>query len=84
MDHITIPIPEGLPAEQKRDLTGYLTDQAKEITGDQPAIDADPEARAEVVRRIKRGLADVEAGRFCDGTEARRRMAEHMSTTRPG
>lgn len=79
MDHITIPIPEGLPADQKRDLTGYLTDQVKEITGDQPAIDADPEVRAEIVRRIKRGMEDVKAGRFCDGDEARRRLADHLA-----
>ena len=83
MDHITIPIPEGLPADQKRDLAGYLTDQVKEITGDQPAIDDDPQARAEIVRRIQRGLDEIEAGRGVGGREALGRIAERHGLTTP-
>jgi predicted transcriptional regulator len=85
MDHLTIPIPipDGLPADQKRDLAGYLTDQVKRITGDGPSIDDDPAVRAEIVRRIKQGMADMEAGRFCSADEARRRIADHLDETRP-
>ena len=79
MDHLTIPIPDGLPEDQKRDLTGWLTDQVKQITGDGPAIDDDPEVRAEIVRRIKEGMKAVDEGRYCDGQEARRRMAEYLA-----
>lgn len=75
MDHLQIPIPDGLPEDQKRDLTGYLTDQVKQITGDGPAIDDDPEVRAEIVRRIKRGMEDIKAGRFMDAREAMRELA---------
>lgn len=84
MDHITIPIPEGLPADQKHDLASYLTDHVKQMTGAGPALDDDPEVRAEIIQRIKRGMADMEAGRFCDGTEARRRMAEFLSSKQAG
>ena len=74
MDHITIPIPDGLPVEQKRDLTGYLTDQVKEITGDGAAIDDDPEVRAEIVQRIKAGMEAADAGRVFTSAEARQRL----------
>jgi hypothetical protein len=84
MDKITIPIPDGLPADQKRDLTGYLTQQVEDITGGGAAIDDDPEVRDEVVRRIKRGMADIEAGRFCDAAEARQRITAHLANDQPG
>lgn len=84
MDHLTIPIPDGLPEEQKRDLAGYLTDQVRQITGVGSLIDEDPEVRAEIVRRIKRGMADIKAGRYCDGEEARRRMAEFLRGKQAG
>jgi len=82
MDHITIPIPEGLPADQKRDLTGWLTQQAHEITGNGAAIDDDPQVRAEIVRRIRQGMADADAGRVISSTEARKRLDHKLGLTR--
>lgn len=76
MDHLSIPIPDGLPEDQKRDLTGWLTKQVEEITGEGPAIDDDPEVRAEIVRRIKRGMEDVKAGRHMDAREAMKALAK--------
>lgn len=84
MDHLQIPIPDDMPEDQKRDLTGWLTSQVEQITGDGPSIDDDPEVRAEIVRRIKRGMEDIKAGRFCDGDEARRRLDEFLKSKQAG
>jgi len=83
MDHLTIPIPDGLSSDQKRELTGFLTDQAKEITGDGQAIDNDPEIHAEIVRRIKRGMEDMQAGRYIDGRQSLARIAKKHGLTVP-
>lgn len=83
MDKLTIPIPDGLPDDQKRDLAGWLTQLAREATSPGPGADADPAAREEITRRIKRGMADFEAGRFCDAREAMRRIAERHGLTPP-
>lgn len=74
MDHITIPIPEGLPEDRKSEIVGWLTDLARQVTSDGPSLDDDPAIRAEAIQRIKRGMVDVETGRFCDSSEARRRL----------
>lgn len=84
MDHLQIPIPDGLPEDQKRALTGWLTKQVEEITCEGPSIDDDPEVRAEIDRRIKKGMKAVDEGRYCDGKEARRRMAEYLAGEQDG
>ena len=76
MDHLTIPIPEGISEDRKADIAGWLTDMASQVTTDGPAIDDDPEVRAEAIRRIKQGMAEIEAGQGVDGHEAMRRIAE--------
>lgn len=83
MDKLIIPIPDGIDAQQKAELTGWLTDLAKQVTGGIPAVDDDPEVRAEIARRIKRGMAEIEAGQGVDGREAMRRIAEHHGLTIP-
>ena len=82
MDHITIPIPEGLPEDQKRDLTGYLTDQAREIVGGGGAIADDPAVQAEIARRIKTGMEAADAGRVFTSTEARERLDAKLGIDR--
>ena len=84
MDHLTIPIRDGIAEDRKADIVGFFTDLADQITADAPAIDDDPEIRAEAVGRIKRGMADIDAGRFCDSAEAKRRIAERFGFTLPG
>ncbi|MHC4995559.1 MAG: tautomerase family protein [Planctomycetota bacterium] len=76
LDHITIPIPEGLPEDQKRDLTAWLTEQAHEVTGRGEVIDDDPEVREEIVRRIKRGMADIAAGNVLNARQSMREIAK--------
>ncbi|MHC4994390.1 MAG: hypothetical protein ACYTGQ_04975 [Planctomycetota bacterium] len=78
MDHITIPIPDGIAEDRKAELTEWLTGLANAFAGDGPSLDDDPAVREEITRRIKQGMADVEAGRFCDSVEARRRLDEKL------
>ena len=76
MDHITIAIPDGLDADQKADLTGWLSGLAQQVAAPVPSFDED--AAAEISRRIRRGLADADAGRVSNSREAMRRVAaEH-------
>lgn len=82
MDHLTIPIPDGLPEDQKRDLTGWLTQQVQEITGDGPSIDDDPEVREEIVRRIKEGMKAVDEGRVYTSEQARAHIEEKLGFKR--
>lgn len=82
MDHLNIPIPDGLPEDQKRDLTGWLTDQVKQITGEGPAIDDDPAVRAEIVRRIKEGMKAVDEGRVYTSEEARAYIEDKLGFKR--
>ena len=82
MDHLQIPIPDGLPEDQKRDLTGWLTQQVEQITGEGPSIDDDPEVRAEIVRRIKEGMKAVDEGRVYTSEEARAYIEEKLGINR--
>lgn len=82
MDHLQIPIPEGLTEDQKRDLTGWLTSQVEEITGQGPAIDDDPAVRAEIVRRIKEGMKAADEGRVYTSEEARAYIEEKLGMNR--
>jgi len=68
MDQLTIPIPDGLPDDQKAELEQLLTRVATDYTR-QPdgakrfPIEDDPEFQAEVAEKIRRGMEDVKAGR---------------------
>jgi len=83
MDRMTIDIPAGLSEEQKADLAGWLSDLARQVAGSAAAIDADPAVRAEVLERIRRGLADADEGRVCDHEQAMRRIAGKHGLTLP-
>ena len=83
MDQISIPIPDGIDERQKADLRGWLTELASQVTKLTSAMEDDVSVRAEVTRRIKAGMADIEAERFCDSKEAIRRIAERHGLTLP-
>ncbi|XAL98932.1 hypothetical protein OT109_15260 [Phycisphaeraceae bacterium D3-23] len=83
MDHITIPIRDGLDAQQKADIIEWLTELASQVTDDAHAIDDDPAIHTQAVRRAKRGMAEVVAGRGVDGHEVMRRIAEKNGFTLP-
>jgi predicted transcriptional regulator len=83
MDHLTIPIRDGLDERRKADLAEWLTDLASQVTDASPAVDDDPVVRAEAVQRGKRGMAEVAAGLGVDGREAMRRIAEKNGFSLP-
>ncbi|MEM9416512.1 MAG: hypothetical protein AAGA29_13705 [Planctomycetota bacterium] len=83
MDHLTIPIRDGLDERRKADLAEWLTDLASQVTEDTLAVDDDPAVHAQAVRRAKRGMSEVEAGRGVDGREAMRRIAEKNGFSLP-
>ncbi|MGB0766326.1 MAG: hypothetical protein ACPGYV_01300 [Phycisphaeraceae bacterium] len=84
MDHINIPIPDGMDEEQKAELIRWLHYQVELATaGPQPGED-DPEWRAEAVRRVKRGLEDIKAGRVMTSAECRRQLDEKLGINRAG
>jgi len=76
MAHLEIPIPDDLDERQRADLTGWLTELARQqIAGRLPCED-DPEWHAEAVRRFKRGMADAQEGRVLSLEELKRRVNE--------
>jgi hypothetical protein len=83
MDHLSIPIPEGLDDRQKADLAGWLSEQAREAAGKRLPIEDDPAFHAEAVPRIKRGMKDAEAGKVLTSNEARRRIAGKYGFAEP-
>ncbi|MEM9347830.1 MAG: hypothetical protein AAGB26_14565 [Planctomycetota bacterium] len=83
MRRITIEIPDDVSEERVADIAGFLQSQAEQLTQSRAAIDDDPEVRAEVTDKIKRAMADIQAGRFVDGREAMQRIAEKHGLTLP-
>jgi len=82
MDHINIPIPDGMNEEQKAELIRWLKYQVELATaGPQPGED-DPAWRAEAVRRVKRGMEDIKAGRVMSSAEARRQLDAKLGINR--
>lgn len=84
MRQITIDIPDHVSDDRVSDIAGFLQAQAEQLTQSPPAVDDDPAIRAEVTEKIKRGMADIQAGRFVDGRDAMRRIAEKHGLTLPG
>ena len=78
MDHITIPIPEGMDERQKADLTAWLTKQVAEHMPQRLPCEDDPAWQAETLEGIRRGVADVEAGRVRPAKEALQEIAERL------
>lgn len=76
MEHITIAIPDGLDERQKADLIGWLSMKAAEASPQRLPFEDDPQWQAETARRIRQGMADIEAGRTMNSDEAQRRLAE--------
>lgn len=83
MDHITIPIPEGMDATQKAELTEWLTKEAAIATPERMAFEDDPAYQAETAAGIKRGMEDVKAGRVMSSAEAIKRLDAKIGYDRP-
>ena len=83
MDHISIPIPDGMDETQKAELTQWLSLKAAEASPERMPFEDDPEWRTEAAARIKRGMADVEAGRVRDASEVMHELADKHGLTLP-
>ncbi|MCH8218304.1 MAG: hypothetical protein IH892_16220 [Planctomycetes bacterium] len=83
MDHVSIPIPEGMDETQKAALTQWLSLKAAEATPDRLPCEDDPEWQAETSAQIKQGMEDVKAGRMITSAEARQRFAEKYGSAKP-
>lgn len=78
MDHITIPIPDGMDERQKADITGWLTDLVEDLLPKRLPCEDDPQWQAEVARRIKLGMEDIKAGRCLPAKESLRKIADEF------
>lgn len=78
MDQLTIPIPDGLDESQKADLTAWLSARVAEIIPERLPCEDDPAWQAQTLARIKRGMADAEAGRVMDARESMRQIAKEF------
>ncbi len=84
MEHINIPIPDGMNAEHKAELIRWLQYQVELATAGPLPGESDPAWRAEAVRRVKRGLEDVKAGRVMTSAEARRQLDAKLGINQAG
>lgn len=82
MEHITIPIPEGLPADQREDLVAWLTKEAAAALPTCEAFEDDPAWQVEAARRIKAGIEAADADRVMTSTDARRRLDAKLGIDR--
>jgi len=84
MEHLTIPIPDGMDDGQKADVTAWFTKLAEELSPKRLPIEDDPAFQEEVTASIKRGMADVNAGRTRPAKEVMREIAAKYGLTVPG
>ncbi|MEM9019909.1 MAG: hypothetical protein AAGC44_05040 [Planctomycetota bacterium] len=83
MDHITIPIPDGMDATQKAELADWLSKEVKAALPQRMPMEDDPAWQAEAARGIQRAMQDVEAGRVMDSAEAIKRLDAKIGYQRP-
>lgn len=84
MDHITIPIPDGMDAAQKAELTNWLRKEVASALDRRMPLEDDVSWQAETARGIKRAMQDVETGRVSDSAEAMKRLDRRIGFNRPG
>ncbi|XAM01163.1 hypothetical protein OT109_07200 [Phycisphaeraceae bacterium D3-23] len=83
MDHITIPIPDGMDSKQKEEVTKWLTLQVAEVLPERLPCEDDPAWLAETAQRIRRGMEDVRAGRTRPAGEVMTRLADKYGLALP-
>jgi len=77
-----IPIPDGLPADQREELVGWLTKEAAAAQPKREAFEDDPTRQAETARRIKASAKQADAGDILTATECRRRLDAKLGIDR--
>lgn len=78
MDHISIPIPDGMDERQKSELTRWLRKKAAEATPQRLPCEDDAEWQAETAAHIARGMADTDAGRTRRAKDGLREIADEL------
>lgn len=81
MDHLTIPIPDGMDDAQKAELTQWLTLQAAETVPESLPLERDPAWQAETAEKIRQGMEDVKAGRTRPAKEVLDHLAQKYGLT---
>lgn len=74
MDQININIPDDMDEAQKAELAQWLQRQVEFATAKPLPCEDDPVWRAEAVRRVKRGMEDIKAGRIVTSEQIRREL----------
>jgi hypothetical protein len=82
MDKITIDIPEGLPADQREELVGWLNKEAAAALPKREAFEDDPAWLEETARRIKASAEQADAGQFLTATDCRRHLDAKLGIKR--
>lgn len=78
MQHITVPIPDGIDEDQQLELTAWLSMKAAEASPDHLPCEDDPTWQAEAAARIRSGMDDVKSGRVFTASQARQRLEENL------
>lgn len=74
MEHINIPIPDGLPAEQREELVGWLTKQAAAALPQRASYEDEQAWQRATAQRIKAGIDAANAGEVLTSSQARREL----------
>ena len=83
MDQITIPIPDGMDATQKAELTDWLRKEVACALSLPMPLEDDPSWQAETARGIKRAMQDIEAGRVANSAQAINKLDARIGYKRP-
>ncbi len=83
MDHITIPIPDGMDAVQKAELTDWLRKEVACAVDRRMPLEDDASWQAQTAQGIKRAMQDIEAGRVFSSADAIKRLDSRLGYKRP-
>jgi len=83
MDQITIPIPDGMDAVQKAELTDWLRKQVASAIDRRMPLEDDASWQAETALGIQRAMQDVEEGRVLGSAEAMKQLDARLGYDRP-
>lgn len=82
MEHVMIRIPEGLPADQREQLVGWLTKQAAAALPDRASFEDDEAWQQATARRIRSGIEAADAGEVLTSTQARQQLDQKLGIKR--
>ncbi len=78
MEHVNIPIPDGLDEAQKHDLIGWLSMKAAEASPDHLPCEDDQAWQAKTTEAIQKGMDEIDAGQGIDARQSMRDLAAEL------